>query len=290
MTATLIGDVQNQVKTIWSDLFMDELLEAALLMSLVNKDYQGDIMQKNDTVRVSQINRATATRKTVGAGHESFSTTQLSTSYVDIKADQVITAAYEFDSLVELQSQIGDQNSKIRQGLLEAADIAVNDYLYSLVNPSTAAPDHTLTSADFNAAQLGVVRKLAAQAKWKKVGWWLLVDPSYQQDLLNATTLTSSDHIPDMPVVGGQIATQRFGFNILEDNSDGLLSLHANAEDAGLAFHPDFLHYVVQKVPTFEISSLHANKQHGFIISVMMVCGAKLGIEGDKKHIKITGS
>jgi hypothetical protein len=289
MSATLIGDVTAQVKTMWSDLFMDELLQSTILAALVNKDYEGEIRQKGDTVRVSQINRAQGTRKTVGSGHESFETEQLSTQYVDIVADQVITAAYEFDSLVELQSQIGDQDSKIRQGLLEALEIEVNNFLYSLVSPSTANPDHVLTGvADFNATQLSTIRKLAAQARWRQDGgWWCLVDPSYQSDLLNATTLVSKDYVEDMPIVGGQMAQRRFGFNVLEDNSDGILTLGTDSEDFALAFHPDFLHYVAQKEPTFEVSSLHSQKKHGNIISVTMVCGAKIGNDGDVKHITV---
>lgn len=292
MSATLVADVENQVQTFWSGLFMDELKEATILPSLVNRDdYEGDIKKKGDTVRVSQINRPSANRKTVGSGHESFTTTQLSTSYVDVKADQVISTAYEIDDLVDLQSQIGDQNSKIRKAMLEAIEIEINNYLYSLVAPSAATPDHRITSNDFNAAQLGTVRQLASTAKWSKDGgWWLLNSPQYITDMLNAQTLTSKDYTDDMPVVGGQMANKRFGFYVLEDNSDALLGLDSGGVEAGLAFHPDFLIYVVQKEATFELSSLHSNKKFGYVLSVRLVCGAKLGIDGDKKHIQITGS
>lgn len=294
MSATLVGDVSNQVQTFWAPMFMDELKERTVLPTLVNKAYQGQIKAQGDRVRVSQINRPTATRKTVGSGHESFGTTQLSTSHVDIIADQVITAAYEFDDLVQLQSQIGAQDSKIRQGLLESVELELNKYLYSLVAPSTSAPDHSIASVtDFNASQLNACRKLASQAKWASDGgWYALLDPSYMSDVLNAQTLTSSDYVgADQPVIGGVPANKRFGFWIAEDNSLGTNNkpggIVTGTEDMGLLFHPDFLHLVMQMEPQYEVSSLHSNKQFGYVISIRLIVGAKLGIDGAKKHILV---
>ena len=297
MSSTLLADVQNQVQTFWSDMFMDELKENTLLPSLVNKDYDGELTNRGgDRVRVSQINRPDASRKTVGSGHEYFETSKLSTSYVDIVADQVISSAYEFDDLIQLQSQIKDQDSKIRQSLLEAVEIELNNYLYSIVSPSVASPAHLRSGVtDYNASQLNNDRKLAAQSKWmKEGGWYGLFDPQYYSDLLNAQTLTSQDYAPgEAPVIGGQIANRRFGFNMLEDNSAGLISAmkrlgsSSASEDAALLFHPDFMHLVMPLKADFKVAELTSNKQFGFVIVVRIVCGAKLGIDGDKKHILV---
>jgi len=142
--------------------------------------------------------------------------------------------------------------------------------------------------SDFNAAALNNVRTLAAQANWKREGgWYTLASPSFYTDLLNAATLTSSDYIgQENSVVGGQIAKQRFGFNILEDSSADLVGLYgSSATDHALSFHPDFLHLVMAKQPEFKISSLHSNKQHGYVISVDFICGAALGVDGAVKHV-----
>lgn len=290
MSATLISDVSNQVQKKWSGLWMDELMETAMLASVVNKAYENEITQGGDTVYVSQINRPAATRRTVGSNHDTFETTKLSTSRVAVVADQVFTAAYEFDSLVQLQSQIGQADSQIRKGLLEALEIKVNEYLYSLVSPSTSAPDHSIASVtDFNATQLNAVRKLASQAKWKRDAWYCFVDPSYMSDLLAAQTLTSSDYVEDPEaIIAGQMARKRFGFMIYEDNSSGMAGLGAatGTEDLCLAFHPDFMHLVLG-APQFEISSLHSQKRHGFLISVTQIGGAVLGIDGAEKHIVV---
>jgi hypothetical protein len=295
MSTTKLADINNVVQDFWSDLFMPELLESALLASLVNRDYQGDIKQGGDTVKVSQINRIDGEIRTVGVDADVFNPQKMTTSQVDIVADKRISASVEFEDLVMLQSQLGQKDSEIRQSLIESANIQLNNYLYSLVAPIAAAPDHTLTGVtDFNASQVSTIRKLAAQAKWAKErgGWWLLADPQYYSDMLNDSTLTSSDYVPDAPIVGGQMAMKRFGFNILEDNSAGLVSLSSSSEDAAIAFHPDFMALVMQQQPRFKLSDLHANKQYGFVLSVDFVFGAKqlTGVEGDKKVISIINS
>lgn len=289
MAKTSIADVAEQVQKFWGGMFMKELRESSLLPALVNKDYSGEIKKGGDTVYVSQISAPNGELKTVGVDADSFSPEKLTTTRVAVTADKRAIASFKFEDLVDLQSQIGQENSEIRQALLFGVNKKINTYLYSLVAPSTSAPDHVLNGiTDFNAAHLNSLRKLASQAKWDRLkGWYVLVDPSYMSDLLNAATMTSSDYVGnERPVVGGQIAMQRFGFNIFEDNSAGLLQLGTSGEDCALAFHPDFMHLVMQAEPQFKISDLHSNDQFGYNISVDVIFGAKLGIAGNVKHIR----
>lgn len=276
------AEIQSMVVEAWSDIFMQELREKLLLGALVNKDYSGQIHQMGDSVKVSQINAATGELRSVGVDADSFGTEALSQTQVEVKADKRAVAAYEFEDTVMLMTQLGAKDSEIRQSLLYAVSKQINDYLYSLVAPSTSAPDHEINSVtDFNATQIADLRKLAAQAKWDKTkGWWILCDPSYYSDILNAQTLTSQDYVGgETPIIGGQVVNKRFGFNILEDDSRGT--------DYAIAFHPDFMHLVMKTQPQFKVSDLHSNKKFGFVMSVDMIFGAKLGIDGAKKHIRV---
>lgn len=279
MSFTNTATVSQQVQSFWAPMFMKELRESALLPALVSKEYQGEIKQGGDLVYVSQLNAPVGALRTVGTDSDSFVPESMSTSRISVQANKRAVAAFKFEDLVQLQSQLGAQDSEIRSALLYACMKQMNDYLYSLVNPSTSAPDHVLNSVtDMNASQLAAIRLLAAAAKWPKDGqWYGLVDPSYYSDILNATTLTSSDYVSDQAVVGGQVVNKRFGFNLLEDNSLGT--------DKGLFFHPDFMHLVMQKEPTFKVSDLHANGQFGYQISCDIIFGAALGISGNVKHI-----
>jgi hypothetical protein len=282
MTITNLADVAAQIQTYWSPMFTKELRESLLLGGQVNKDYEGEIKKGGDTVRVSQVIAPTGQLLTVGTKADSFSPEALSTTYVDIKADKRAVASFEFEDLVSLQSQIDMEGSEVRQAMLYSMNKQINDYLYSLVSPSTSSPDHLINSvSDFNAAQLVACRKLAGQAKWlRDKPWYCNVDSSYFADLLSATTLTSGDYgATDAPTISGQMALQRFGFNIFEDSSLDT--------DVAVLFHPDFLHLVMQSQVQVKVSDLHSQKRFGYVMSVDVIFGAKLGIDGAKKHIKV---
>ena len=285
MSSTLLSDVSNQVQKFWAPMFMKELRQQLLLGALVNRDYQGEIKNLGDQVYVSQINAPNGELRTAGTDADSFNSETLSTTRVAIQANKRAVASFEIEDLVQIQSQIGAQDSEIRASLMYAVEKQVNEYLKSLVSPSTSAPDHLINSVtDFNASQLSAARILAGQAKWdKSKPWYCLVDPSYNGDLLNAATLTSSDYVgQDMPVIGGQMAQKRFGFNILEDNSF--------STDRALLFHPDFMHMVMQQEARFKVSDLHALGKFGYKVSVDLVFGAALGIQGASKHIVVSAA
>jgi hypothetical protein len=161
----------------------------------------------------------------------------------------------------------------------------INTYLYSLVNPSTSAPDHLVSGVtDLNAAQISALRVLAGQAKWpKNKPWYALLDPQYYADVMDDTTLSSSLYgATDAAMVAGQLTLQRFGFSMLEDNS--------RSADYGLFFHPDFLHMVSQTEVQVKVSDLHSQKKFGYLLSVDLIFGAALGINGNVKHIKVYNS
>lgn len=288
---TLLADVSNQVQKFWSPMFETQLKENTLLPALVSKAYEGSIQNQGDTVYVSQITRPTAQRKTIGDNdYSEYSSQKLQTSRVAVSADTIIEAGIIIENLVDLQSQIGAQNSNIRQRMFEALEIELNNFLYSKVSPSASAPDHiTASVSDFNATVLGNQRVLASQANWGDRERYLLCDPQYFQDLLNATTMTSGDYAGDNPVVSGRFSLNRFGWTILEDNSAGMAQISPTeaTSDLALGFIPDFMHFVMQQGVTFKLSDLHANQQRGYFLSVEMLVGAALSNDGDEKHLTV---
>lgn len=282
MSLTRLEDVANQVAKVWSPMMSKELRENTLLIGAVNKDYEGEIKKKGDTVYISQLNAPTGQNLDIDVDADSFTTEAMSTSRVALRADRRAVAAYDVEELVDIQSQLDKDSSEVYDALLFAVQKQINDYLYSLVSPSTSAPDHEISSVtDLNFAQLSALRVLAGEAKWDKLKpWWGLCSPAYYGDLMDDATLSSTDYgAADTPVIQGDIALKRMGFNIYEDNS--------RTGDYGLFFHPDFLHLGMQTEIRFKISDQHANKRFGYVLSADVIYGAKLGINGDQKHIRV---
>ena len=284
MAITAIGDVSNQVQKYWAPIMMKQMRQNNVLIDVCSKEYMGDLRVGGDSVYVSQINAPTGDLLTVGTDADSFSAEQLSMSRVSITANRRAVAAFEFEDLAVLLSQLESQESEIRDSLMYAVSKQINTYLYSLLVPSTSAPDHAIVTTDFNAANVSGARALAAAAKWSYAEpWYLMVDSSYMSDILDDVTLSSSEYgASDTPMIGGQMSLKRFNFNIVEDNSLDT--------DIGFALTPSALHLVMAKQPTFQISDLHAQGKFGYKISCDCVFGAALGVDGDERCIKWTAS
>lgn len=284
MSLTNVQDVQDQAQKKWSPQFQAELREETILPSLVNRKYEGDIKIKGDTVQVSQIKKATGELLDIPAGEaDVFHPEKLVTVKVDIKADKRAVASFKIAELVELQTQLGEKNSEIRDALMQGVMEQINDYLYSIVAPSLANPDHFFPgTATLSATDISQSRRLAGKSKWnKKSPWWGLLDPDYHGDLLDEQTITNSDfNGGEQVTIAGEIVNKRYGFNLVEDNS--------RDTPQGLFFEPDFMYLVTQKTPTFKVSDLHGNEEFAFLTSLDSVFGAIIGIEGDIKHIQFT--
>lgn len=277
MSATTLADVQQQMQTKWSALFPKELRVSTPLPELVTKDYQGEIKDQHSQVKVSMLQKVPGQIKTAGVDANSFETSKLVLQSVTVTSNKRLVAATEIEDLAELQSQLADPSmqSGIREALLQGVAEQWNQYLRSLIAPTRV----TAATAALDAAKLVALRKNAGIDLWRKdKPWYLLLDPTYNADLLSAQTLTSGDYVSDKAVESGQVA-KRFNFNIMEDNSFG-----ATGPGKGLAFHPDFLISVLQKQAKFEISSLHSQKRFGYVISVDMFGGAALNIQGGQLH------
>jgi len=279
---TNLTDVQYQVMKFWSPVFEKELRSSLLLGGLVNKDYEGQITKGGDQVTVSQVNAPTGQLLTIGTDADAFSTEKISTSKVNIQITKRAVAAYEFEDTVEILSMIDRGNQDVNDALKYAMGNQINTYLYSLISPSTSAPDHTTASVtDMAASVVSAQRVLAGQAKWpKNKPWYSLLDPQYYGDVMDDTTLASSLYgATDAPMVGGVLGQNRFGFTMFEDNS--------LTADHGYFFHPDFLHLVMGSV-SVKISDLHSQKRFGYIMSVDVLFGAAQGINHSKLCTSVT--
>jgi hypothetical protein len=294
MSATLVRELEDQIQKFWSPLFVPELKENAVLPNLINTTFSGDLQSYGDTVKVSMINNANGTRQQIknDGSHTSIISEKLKTQQVGIVADQIFSASFELDSLTDLQSQIGSPagQSRIREALLKGVELQINEYIYSLVAPIGSGPNQVrngIAAYDFN--QLMTDRGIAAKRKWAQGDRYILLDPEFYGDFISAEKNSSADYVgSDLPLIGGQRPISRAGFLVLEDNSDAMRQLSpTGAFKNGLAFHRDWCYMVAQAMPTFKLSDLHGNKNRGYLLTVDMVGGAKLGLEGDKKHIQI---
>jgi hypothetical protein len=263
---------------------MNELRESFILPNLVSKEYEGEIKFKGDTVKISQIDAPTSELKTVGSDADSFETNKLATRSMTLVANKRAVSSYEFEDLVQIQSIIDPANNpKIRRAMMHDIGKQINDYLYSLFAPSAAAPDHSISGeATMTNALMASMRTAASKANWPDtMPWYCLAGPDYYSDILADNNMQNADFgIQDQARIGGKISQQRYGFTIFEDNSRA-------KSDSLDSFIPEAIIYGAQTEPTIKVSDLHGNKKFGFIMSIDIIFGAKLSIDGDLKSYEI---
>lgn len=289
---TTRADLENQARKFWAPGIVPKLNEKAIIAGLISREYEGEIKKSGDTVYVSAVNETEADVKTEGTGDDtnSFSSRKMGTTRIAVTANKVITASFEMADLIDLQTQLGDPSGKsaIMDVLMRALVRKLNRVVYEVVAPSTSGPDHDVSGvSDCNAAAVGNLKMLASRAHWPEGNRFLLLDPSYHNDFLQDTKLTSADYVNDNPLIEGKAAHKRFGFYILEDDSEAMseCSPTAATSDLGIAFTPDFAYLVMQRAPEIRIGDQLANNKLGYVIVISMVVGVALGIEGANKHI-----
>jgi hypothetical protein len=267
-----VVDALGLVQDFWAPLFEKELRESSLWLGILQDPrYTLEKVRGGDTYKISYINKPSSTIRTIGTDADTYETNTLSTTQVDLKITKRATSAYKIEDLADLMSQLESADSEIRMALLADVRKQVNDYIKSLISPSSASPDHVLSGvSDFNLSQLSIVRTAAAVAKWGSSGepWYLLADPTYFSDMVDDTTLASAEAmgIGTSPIIEGRFAVKRMGFNILEDDSLDT--------DNAFAFIPSFMR-VIAGQPRFKLSDLHVKGEFGYNLSVDMVVGAK---------------
>lgn len=259
------------VQDFWAPIVERELRERTLWVGLLqDPNYTMERVRGGDTYKITRINKPTSTIRTIGTDADSFESNVLSSTQVNLTVNKRCVSAFEFEDLAILMSQLESEDSQIREALLADVREQANDWIKSLISPSTSAPDHTVASVtDFNFAQLSAIRTLAAKAKWKSTGepWYLLADPTYYSDMIDDTTLAAANTMgtTTSPVLEGMFNFKRFGFNIVEDDS--------LSTDTAFAFIPSFMK-IIMGAPRFMISDLHAQNKFGYVISVDFPLGA----------------
>lgn len=278
MADTNTGDVSNAIQKYWSPTFMDELRQTNILVSQVNRDYEGQITKGGDTVKVLQVNKPTGQTLTKDGtgGEKTFTPETMSISYVDVVADRRFVASYEIDDTIDLQTMLdpfSPNSVKIRAALLDAVNAQINTYLYGLFSGGLT----TASTATMTAAIMAAQRKNAGTKKWDKTKpWYGNLSPEYWADCLVDEKLTSSDFVAaglvENAMAGG---VRRFGFNLFEDSS---------LTNKAYFFHPDAILFCMQYQPRFKLSDRHSNREFAYVLSCDIFGGGKLGIDGDDKY------
>lgn len=281
MTAFVNGvtALDNLIPEIWSANMYQELRNSILFGDIFNRDYEGEIMNMGDTVRVNQI--VAPEGEILTDDRQTFSSEQMVVNQIPIVANKRASASFEFTSLAQLQSMSFERDAQ--EALVYAVRKKLEEDMITILIPSAAAPDHQIAPtapSDLAAVDVAAIRTLLSLQKVPKNNRYLILDPHYYGDLIQKQTIASRDYVPaGSPTSSGIISEPLYGFTVAEHDLLGT--------DIGYAIHRSAATLVMQQGLRVKISDLHSNKKYGYLLSVDFVYGIKL--MDNKRIVKING-
>jgi len=272
-------ELANFIPEIWSAKMYPELRKSLVFGSIFNRDYEGDLNNLGDKVHVNQINAPAA--EVLTSDKDTYSTSLLESTQIDIVADKRISAAYQFSDLAKLQSMAFE--AEAQAALIYSLQLKLEQLLIGILVPIDGTPDHDIAPATpglMAAADLANARTLLSKADVPMVDRYWIGSPSYYGDLITNTTIASRDYVPaGSPTSTNFLTEPLYGFPIGESN--------VLANDTSFAVHRSALSLVMQQGIRIQISNLHAQGKYGYVMSADMVVGYKL--MDNKRIVKISG-
>ncbi len=261
-------ELAELIPTMWSTQMYDELRQSLMLGSFFMRDYEGEIRNAGDIVKVNQINAPTGENLEFGVDNTlDINSEALTLTQKEVKADRLATASYLVESLAQLQSL--EFQAEARQALVFAVMKQVEDHIESLMIPVAGNDVAPAVASDLGVGDVANLRRLLSKAKVPVQGRALFLDVDYHSDIIQKSTFASSDFVPaGSPTATGEFSSPIYGFSVREHNGFGA--------DLGYAAHPSAIAHVIQQEMNVKLSDMHAAGKRGWLLTAEIFFGAKL--------------
>lgn len=207
-TATEVSAIVPQQ---WSAKYYDVLLAELPFAQLISKDYEGEISNIGDTVKIATIPEfSDATELPEADANDADSVTVTSQSLVinkRIVKDFIVTNKALLQSIPFVE--------KLKELAIYSIQKKIQSLIISLTVPS-AAPDHTISAVSagvFALADILAMKELLDNQNVPMAERHMVLGAGPLNDIFNITGFTSSDFVASgSPLTSGQIPGQLLGF------------------------------------------------------------------------------
>lgn len=243
--------ITNFIPEIWAATLLSSLKKALIYAGpgVVNRDYEGQIKNAGDTVRITSISRPTVATYTKGS--TSISPEQLTDAQRALLIDQSKYFAFEVDDIDKAQSTSGgalmsEAAKEAGYALADVADQFVAG-LHTGVDAGNALGTVSVTTGDLAYTQLVSLRTKLTNANVPSEGRFVIVPPWYYGLLLqNNLFIRANEAGTDQGLRNGVVG-RAAGFDVMESNNAPLVT---GDDYAVLAGHPMAISYAEQITET----------------------------------------
>lgn len=221
--------VENFIPELWSDRLFVRLRKALVYGGLCQRDYEGEIRNFGDSVKINELGPVTVTAYTKGG---TLTYSDLDSAGKILKIDQASEFHFKIDDIDQAQT-----NPKLMDGGMDEAAYAVADtidaYIAGLYSQAGATPSSTTyigsSGSSLSVSSGNVIETLTYAGRYlseknvPQLGRWIVVPPWFTQKLLLAEVGgVSATAVPkvfdDGAIVNGFIG-RALGFDIFESNN-----------------------------------------------------------------------
>ena len=243
--------ITNFIPEVWSAQLLSSLKKATIFGSpaVVNRNYEGEITDSGDTVKITSISRptiATYTKDSTTISPETLTDAQRS-----LLIDQSKYFAFEVDDIDMRQSRDGgallmEAADEAAYGLADVADQFLAG-LYAGVDSGNAIGTTSVTTAALAVSNLIALKVKLDVANVPQSGRYVVVPPWYHALLLGSDTFVRADASGNADTLRNGQVGRAFGFDVLMSNN----CVNVTGDDYIVqAGHPMALSFAEQIVKT----------------------------------------
>lgn len=237
-TATETNSYSAFIPQVWSQKLNTMLEKNCVMMQCVNRNYEGDIKNQGDKVKI--ITPANVTISTVGSENISYS--ELSPSSMDLTIDQKKYFAFKINDVAQAQA-----NQDIMTAHLESAKHAIEEVQDSFLlgmhsevdTENTVGTEEQAITLDKSTiysqfVELALKLKNANALNGNKTPW-VVINPTIESYLLQSTEFINAHNVADETIREGAIG-RIAGMDVLVSTNltatSGLFYVLAGTNDA----------------------------------------------------------
>jgi len=204
--------VKNFIPELWSRLLLTNFRKNHVFASLVNRNYEGEIRNQGDTVKITTPSAITVGPYTGTVTYEVPASTQQ-----NLLIDQAKYWAFAIDDIDEAQANVNTMAAYMEEAAQSLAD-EVDKNLAALYTDAGLTQISLDVGTDDFYDKLTVANQQLSEANVPKDGRWVVITPKGHSNLLQNDAFIHATQKGDAVIADGRIG-RAAGFNVYESNN-----------------------------------------------------------------------
>lgn len=216
--------VNNFIPEIWAARILGNLHKAMVYASLANRNYEGEILEKGDTVRIGSIGPVSVSDYTKGTDHAV--PESLDDAALALQITQAKMINFAVDDVDKAQANVTFMDEAMREAGYALADVA-DQFVAALYAEAatanligtTASPKTDLGTAGKPYDYLVDLGTKLSEANVPRAGRWCVIPPWFHGLLVKDARFTSYGTEANRDVLVNAAIGRAAGFDLFESNN-----------------------------------------------------------------------